>query len=59
MDLIVNHKTEILAGLFFLSEILALIPSIKANSVFQLNFDINSDIMKLYIQSHNKVYYFG
>lgn len=36
MAMIVNHKAEIFAGLFFLSEILALIPKVKANSVFQL-----------------------
>jgi hypothetical protein len=36
MDVIVAHKSEILLFLFALSEILALIPSLKANSVFQL-----------------------
>lgn len=32
------HETSLLAGLFFLSEALALIPGIQANSVFQLVF---------------------
>lgn len=33
-----SNATVILAGLFFLSEGLALIPQVKANSVFQLIF---------------------
>lgn len=33
---IIAHKAEILGALFALSEILALIPSVKASSVFQL-----------------------
>lgn len=36
MDVIVSHKAEILLFLFALSEVLALVPSLKANSVFQL-----------------------
>lgn len=36
MDIIVSHQVEILALLLALSEVLALIPSIKANSIFQL-----------------------
>lgn len=36
MDFILAHKVEILGFLLALSELLALIPSIKANSVFQL-----------------------
>ena len=36
MEVVLAHKAEIITALFLLSEILALIPSIKANSVFQL-----------------------
>ena len=36
MEFIVEHAVVILAFLLALSEILALIPSIKASSVFQL-----------------------
>lgn len=36
MDIIISHKTEVLALLLAISEILALIPSIQANSIFQL-----------------------
>jgi hypothetical protein len=36
MELIVAHKLEILGILFLLSEILASVPAIKANSIFQL-----------------------
>jgi len=32
------NATVIFAGLFFVSEALALIPSVKANSVFQMIF---------------------
>lgn len=35
---VLAHKAEIIAFLFFLSEALAVIPGIKANSVFQLIF---------------------
>ena len=38
MGFISAHSTVILAALFFLSEGLALVPSINANSVFQLIF---------------------
>lgn len=34
----VAHKAEIFGGLFGLSELLALIPWVKANAVFQLIF---------------------
>lgn len=33
---IVAHKVEIVTALFLLSELLALVPSVKANSIFQL-----------------------
>jgi hypothetical protein len=36
MQTIIDNKAAILAGLLALSELLALIPGIKANSVFQL-----------------------
>lgn len=36
LDLIINHKVEILSGLLALSEVLALIPGVKSNSIFQL-----------------------
>jgi len=36
MQTIIDNKAAILAGLRALSELLALIPGIKANSVFQL-----------------------
>ena len=36
MDLVLTHKTEILALLLALSEVLALIPAVKANSIFEL-----------------------
>lgn len=36
MDIILAHKSEFLLFLFAASELLALIPSVKANSVFQL-----------------------
>lgn len=36
MDLIIAHKIEILAVLLAVSELLAAIPAIKANSIFQL-----------------------
>lgn len=38
IDWLVANKAVILAALFFLSEGLALVPQIKANSVFQLVF---------------------
>jgi len=34
------HKVEILFGLLSLSEILALIPSVKSNSIFELVVNI-------------------
>ena len=39
---ILAHKTEIFAGLFFISEAMALIPSIKANGIFQAIFNFLS-----------------
>jgi hypothetical protein len=36
MDVIIAHQTEILAILLIISELLASITEIKANSVFQL-----------------------
>lgn len=36
MEIIIAHKAEILGILFLVSEILASIPAIKANSIFQL-----------------------
>jgi hypothetical protein len=39
MDIIMQHQSEILAFLFALSELLALVPGIKSNSVFQLIFN--------------------
>lgn len=34
VNTVLAHKVEILSGLLFVSEALALIPSIKANSIF-------------------------
>jgi len=34
-----NNATAIFAGLFGLSELIALIPSVKANSIFQAVFN--------------------
>lgn len=42
MQFLIDNKVPVLAGLFFLSEILALVPSIKANSVFQMIFGLIS-----------------
>ena len=39
MDIVFQHQTEILAFLFALSELLALVPGIKSNSVFQLIYN--------------------
>lgn len=39
MELIMQHQVELLAFLFALSELLALIPNIKSNSVFQLIYN--------------------
>jgi hypothetical protein len=36
MEVIIEHKTEILAVLLAVSELLAAIPAVKANSLFQL-----------------------
>lgn len=36
MQFIIDNKAVILGALFALSEVLALIPNIKANSIFQL-----------------------
>lgn len=40
MEIIIAHKVEILAFLFALSELLAISPKIKSNSVFQLAFSM-------------------
>lgn len=40
LQVIVENKVVILGVLFALSEALALIPSVKSNSVFQLVFNI-------------------
>lgn len=39
MEIIMQHQVEIVSFLFALSELLALIPSVKSNSVFQLIFN--------------------
>lgn len=36
MEVIIEHKVEILAVLLAVSELLAVIPAVKANSIFQL-----------------------
>ena len=36
MEVIIENKVVILGFLFALSEVLALVPAVKANSVFQL-----------------------
>jgi hypothetical protein len=36
MELILKHKEEFLFLAFAISEVLALIPSVKANSIFQI-----------------------
>lgn len=36
MELILSHKAEFMGLLLAISEILALIPSVKSNSIFQL-----------------------
>jgi hypothetical protein len=36
MDLVLAHKAEALGLLLALSEVLSLIPSVKANGIFQL-----------------------
>lgn len=40
MEIILAHKVEILAFAFALSELLAVIPEVKSNSVFQLVFGL-------------------
>ena len=45
MEFILSHKTEVLAFAFALSELLALIPGVKANSVFQLVFNALAKIV--------------
>lgn len=36
MELVLAHKAEVLGFLWALSELLSLVPSVKANGVFQL-----------------------
>ena len=38
MQFIIDNKAAILGALFALSELLSLIPAVKANSIFQLLF---------------------
>lgn len=40
MEVVLSHKLEIIAFLFAASELLALIPSIKSNSVFTLAYNL-------------------
>lgn len=39
MQFLTLHYKEVVTGLFLLSEALALIPSVKSNSIFQLIFN--------------------
>jgi len=45
MELVLANKVVILAFLVSLSEVLALIPSVKANSIFQLAVNIIKKIL--------------
>ena len=40
MAFIIEHKVVILGALLAMSEVLALIPSVKANSIFELIVDL-------------------
>jgi hypothetical protein len=40
MELVLAHKVEILGLLLALSEVLALIPSVKSNSIFTLIYNL-------------------
>jgi hypothetical protein len=40
MEFIIAHKVEILAALLAVSELLAVVPSVKANSIFQLSVSL-------------------
>jgi hypothetical protein len=46
MELIIEHKEEFLLLVFAISECLALIPSVKANSIFQLVYFQIKKLMK-------------
>lgn len=46
MELVLSHKAEILGILWLVSEILASIPSIKANSIFQLAKSLLAKVLK-------------
>lgn len=46
MDVLLSHQTEILVFLLAASELLALVPSIKANSVFQLAVNVLKSLKK-------------
>jgi len=46
MDVLVNHQSEILLFLLAASELLALIPSVKANSLFQLAVNLLKSLKK-------------
>ena len=39
INMLLSHKAEIFGGLFFISEALAFIPSIKSNGIFQAIFN--------------------
>jgi hypothetical protein len=45
MEVVISNKVVILGFLFALSEVLALIPSIKSNSVFQLVVNVLKKVM--------------
>jgi hypothetical protein len=45
MEVIVANKVVVLGFLFALSEVLALIPSVKSNSVFQLVVNVLKKVM--------------
>lgn len=40
IQFLIDNKVVVLGFLFALSEVLALIPSVKANSIFQVIFDL-------------------
>lgn len=40
MQFLIDNKVAILGALFAVSEVLALIPSVKANSIFQLIMNV-------------------
>jgi hypothetical protein len=46
MEFIIQNQVVILAALLAVSEVLALVPAIKSNSVFQLAFNIVKSLKK-------------